>query len=106
MNAIPRPVLTLRRARPTEPTVPAAVSTAAPPAIKQPTSAQAAMAESKLVSTEKYWFVWAVGGPAPRRRHGSLKSALAEGRRLRQLVPERADIFKVYQAALVEEDPA
>jgi hypothetical protein len=89
-----RPILTLRK-RALAPAVPAAESAPLP-----------AAAPVEDVPHERFAFVWAVGGPCPRKRHPDVESAKKEAARLRRVAPERADSFAVYEAVLVKEEHA
>jgi hypothetical protein len=48
----------------------------------------------------RFWFVWGVGEPAPKRRHETLEGARGEARRLTEKVPGAT--FLVFAAELVE----
>jgi hypothetical protein len=87
MVTLSRPVISLKRAAPANPA--ARLS----PLVPQ-------MPEPLLTM---FWFVWAVDGQRPKKRHATLELAMAEAHRLRSIAPDR--VFFVYSAVRVEETP-
>jgi hypothetical protein len=108
---VSRPVLKLKRPLkpPSEPVAAPAVATepavAQAPAQPVPPTEPLAVPQPPPppeVSSDRFYFVWAIGGAAPRRRHPTRESALTEVRRLRKVVLEKE--FAVYEARRVVEE--